>query len=98
MKYKNGEAVKFGDVIRWKCFDTDDFVTWVFTGLVKHDCVIYLGGGIDFGAAIGKRMEFAEVESQAADNDADDVGIDRVCGYVDLERVIAKMPARAACA
>lgn len=93
MKYKNGEEAKPGDVIRWNCWDGDDYTTWNFTGLVNVDCVIYLGGGIDFGLAIGKRMAFDEVESEAANNDADEVGITRVCSSVELVRVIADMPA-----
>jgi hypothetical protein len=93
MKYKNGEEVKVGDVIRWLCDDSDDHTTWTFTGLVKNDFVLYLGGGIDFGFGIGNAMSFSEVEEKAANNDCDDVGITRVCSCVELARAIANLPA-----
>lgn len=93
MKYKNGEEVKNGDVIRWNCWDSDDKTTWSFTGLVKDGFVLYLGGGIDFGRAIGKRIEFDEVELESEDNDATDAGIEKVCSAYDLMRHIADLPA-----
>lgn len=93
MKYRNGEEVKAGDVIRWNCWDGDDNTTWSFTGLVKDEFVLYLGGGIDFGSAIGKRIEFDEVELESENNDATDKGIEKVCSAYDLMRCIANLPA-----
>jgi hypothetical protein len=94
MKYKNGDEVKVGDVIRWLCYDSDDYTTWTFTGLVSNGFVVYLGGGIDFGFAIGKSMSFAEVEEEAANNDCEDAGITRICSSVELARVIANLSAQ----
>lgn len=93
MRYKNGEEVKVGDVIRWNCWDSDDNTTWEFTGLVKQDFVLYLGGGIDFGSAIGNQIKYEEVENEAANNDADDAGIKKVCTAYDLMRFVTNLPA-----
>ena len=89
MRYKNGEEVKRGDVIRWKCYDNDDSTTWTFTGLVKGDGVVYLGSGIDFGMSIGKNIPYKDVVRQSEDNDGYDVGIEKVGTALDLARHIA---------
>jgi hypothetical protein len=88
MKYKNGCEVKAGDVIRWKCWDSDDFVTWTFTGLVLSDGVVYLGGGIDFGLGIGQIKSFDEVVSESENNDSYDVGIEYLCAASEIQRHI----------
>lgn len=84
MKYKNGNDVKAGDVIRWKCWDSDDFVTWTFTGLVRADAVVYLGGGIDFGLGIGQLKTFSEVFSESENNDGLDSGIEYLCSASEI--------------
>lgn len=89
MKYKNQEEAKEGDVIRWKCWDSDDFVTWVMTGLLTSRGVVYLGGGIDFGMGIGNIMSIDEVVHQSENNDADGAGIERVCSASELEQHIS---------
>ncbi len=89
MKYRNGDDIKNGDVIRWNCFDTDDFVNWTFTGLVSGDNVVYLGGGIDFGSAIGKTITLSDVEKESQDNDECFTGIVRVCSSYELSQAIA---------
>jgi hypothetical protein len=88
VKYKNGEEVKLGDVIRWNFWYSDDFKTWIFTGLVKTDGVLYLGGGIDFGLAIGDMYSYDDVIAESENNDS--VGIEKVGVASDLERYIAK--------
>jgi hypothetical protein len=90
VKYKNGEEVRLGDVIRWKCWDSDDFTTWTFTGLVTGSGVVYLGGGIDFGMAIGQSDSYEDVQSEADNNDAYEAGIEKVGVAADLARYIAK--------
>lgn len=90
MKYKNGNDVKLGDVIRWKCLDNDDLHAWTFTGLVTGSGVVYLGGGIDFGMAIGHSSSYEEVQNEADNNDAYEAGIEKVGVAADLERYIAK--------
>lgn len=89
MKYKNGEDVKVGDVIRWNCWDGDDFTTWVFTGLVKTNGILYLGGGIDFGLAIGNMYSYEDVITESENND--DAGIEKVGVASELERCISRM-------
>lgn len=89
MKYKNGEEARVGDVIRWRRWDSDDYTTWTFTGLVKEDRVIYLGGGIDFGLGIGNAVSFEEVIEESENNDAEDVGVDKIGIASDLARHIS---------
>lgn len=88
MQYNNGEQAEIGDVIRWKCYDSDDFTTWTFTGLVKSNCVVYLGGGIDFGHGIGQEKSHQEVIDEAENNDAFERGIDKVGTAYDLWKYI----------
>ena len=89
MKYKDGSGVEDGDVIRWNCWDGDDCSQWHFLGIKKQDHVIYMGGGIDFGSAIGKHLTFEEVIAESEDNDCDDRGIVKAGSLHDLFRHIA---------
>lgn len=61
--------IKNGDVIRWFCWDGDDNTTWEMTGLVTDRGIVYLGGGVDFGMAIGRVISIDEVSNQAKAND-----------------------------
>lgn len=90
VKYKNGDTACAGDVIRWKCWDSDDFVTWTFTGLVLTTGVVYLGGGIDFGLGIGQVFSYEDVISESENNDAYEAGIEKVGVAADLYRYISK--------
>ena len=78
MKYKDGTESKEGDVIRWYCYDSDDYHTWTLTGIVKRDGVMYLGGGIDFGAGVGQIFSFNDVISESEDNDTYQRGVEKV--------------------
>jgi len=62
----DGKEIPHDSVIRWNVWDNDDNVEWVMTGIYKaprqhthpfyrdiEPYVVYLGGGIDFGSAIG---------------------------------------------
>ena len=90
MKYKNGDTVCVGDVIRWKSWDNDDFITWTFTGIMLTTGVLYLGGGIDFGRGIGRLISCEDVISESENNDVCDAGIEKVGVVADLYRHISK--------
>lgn len=74
----DGTDAKYGDVIRWNCWDSDDSTTWTLTGLYTRRGVVYLGGGIDFGMGMGQIVPVKEVVQEAEQNDPDDRGIKRV--------------------
>jgi hypothetical protein len=90
MKLKDNTEAKFGDIIRWNCWDNDDFVTWNMTGMYTRQGVIYLGGRIDFGLGIGQILEVEEVIEESENNDPDDCGIVKVGIATDLTRYINK--------
>lgn len=99
---KNGKIVPHGSLISWNCWDSDDCKMWTFVGIVK-DCtqlegwfhnklqqVIYLGGGIDFGSAVGSIMEFDEVRDEADNNDPEDAGITVLGKASDVPNILKK--------
>lgn len=86
--YKDGSEAKIGDVIRWRVWDSDDFTTWIFTGLVKSRHVVYLGGGIDFGIAIGSKKSFEDVIADSENNDTSDRGIEKIGSASELARLV----------
>lgn len=96
MEYKDGTEAMHGDVIRWKVWDNDDCTTWTFTGMVKGDMVVYLGGGIDFGHGIGQLISFDEVIIESEDNDCEEgCGISKIVaahnpdGFVEVPDEVA---------
>lgn len=93
MKYKDGTEAQYGDVIRWKCWDNDDNHTWTFTGLYTRKGVVYLGGGLDFGMAIGNIYDVQTVINESENNDPDDSGISYVGKYNELNKLISKFGA-----
>lgn len=88
IKYKDGTESKVGDVIRWHCWDSDDFTTWTFTGVVKGNGVLYIGGGIDFGGGFGEMISFDEVVEDSENNDPCEVGVVRICEVKDIVRLV----------
>jgi len=86
-----GNVVPNGALITWYCEDSDDCKCWQLYGIVRdytqntgvfqsgRQCVVYMGGGIDFGAAIGKETTFDEVRQEADNNESYNVGV-RVVG------------------
>ncbi len=88
LKLKNGEEAKSGDVIRWKCWDGDDNTSWIFTGIYKSNHIIYLGGGIDFGMGIGKKIEIQEAIEESEDNEELDVGFTKIGEAKDIHLLI----------
>ena len=75
---KNNNPIQNGDVIRWNCYDSEEFHTWTFTGIYLHGKVIYLGGGLDFGMGIGQVKEIEEVIEESDNNDDIDRGIEKI--------------------
>lgn len=69
MKYIDGTEARRGDVIRWHVFDSEENVTWEFTGLYRGQEVVYLGGGVGFGMGIGQLVPVEEVIAEAEAND-----------------------------
>lgn len=76
--YENGEQVQRGDIIQWNVYDFDDYATYQFRGLVCDSFVVYLGGGIDFGTAIGKQTSFEEVYEEVINNDEGQNTIEKI--------------------
>jgi hypothetical protein len=88
--FKDGTIAKLGDVIRWNCFGSDDNKTWTFTGIYHSDHIVYMGGGIDFGIAIGKKIEIKEAITKAENNDADEAGIIKIGEANEINNLISK--------
>ena len=91
LKLKDGSLAKMGDVIRWHCYDFDDFVTWTLTGIYYSDKIIYLGGGIDFGQGIGAEKSIDEVIEESEENDSDERGIEKICDVSEMARHIGRL-------
>ena len=82
----NGNIIKTNSLISWKVYDSEDYKQYTFIGIV-HDYesedtrplidqyVVYLGGGIDFGRGIGKKLSFGEVINESENNDEGMTGI-----------------------
>lgn len=99
---KNGDIIPHGSLISWNVWDNDDCKMWTFVGIVKDytqlegvfhsklQQVIYLGGGIDFGSAIGTVMDFDEVRDEADNNDPQDVGITVLGKASDVPNILKK--------
>ena len=91
MQYKDGSEVKHGDVIRWDCFDSDDFHTWTLTGVYTKKGVVYLGGGIDFGLGIGQIISEEEIINNLEDLDSHCQGLQNLGSASDLAIYIGKI-------
>jgi hypothetical protein len=82
----NGNIIKTNSLISWNVYDGEDYTQYTFIGIV-HDYnsqdarplidqyVVYLGGGIDFGRGIGKKLSFGEVINESENNDEGMTGI-----------------------
>ena len=93
MKYKDGAEAQYGDVIRWQCWDNDDLHTWTFTGLYTRGGIVYLGGGLDFGMAIGNIETVEDVIEESENNDIQGRGIICVGKYNELNNLISDFKA-----
>lgn len=82
--YTDGTQAKLGDIIRWRVWDSDDFITWTMTGIYKSSHIIYLGCGCDFGLAIGKVLDVVEVIEDSENNEDYDRGITKVGVAIEL--------------
>jgi hypothetical protein len=70
--YTDGTQAKLGDIIRWKVWDNDG---WTMTGIYKSSHIVYLGGGCDFGLAIGEVLDVGDVIRESENNYYYDKGI-----------------------
>ena len=51
---KNDLIICKNDIIKFLIYDFDDFTDWEFKYLVlDYNTFVYLGGGADFGSAVG---------------------------------------------
>ena len=51
---ETGKEIRVGDVIEFDVWDSDDNIFWKFKyKIATQDQWVYLGGGIDFGTAVG---------------------------------------------
>lgn len=89
MIYRDGTKAVNGDIIKWYCWDNDDYVTWTMFGIYRDTGVIYLGGGVDFGTAVGKVYSIDEVQEEALNNDYG--YIERVCWARGLTLLLSKL-------
>jgi len=90
MKYKNGDEIELGDVIRWECSGyTDQMVINSMTGIYKGSKILYLGGGIDDGVAFGMKLDTKEVIKQAFYNDGSGIGFEKVGTVMDIVQLIS---------
>ena len=95
----NGNIIKTNALISWNVYDDEDYKQYTFIGIV-HDYniqdarplidqyVVYLGGGIDFGRGIGKKLSFGEVINESENNDADMVGITVLGSGSDVPKIL----------
>jgi hypothetical protein len=91
MKYKDGKDAERHDVISWNVDDTDDNTIWRMTGIYKGGVIIYLGGGIDFGVAMGDVISVNQVLEEAENNDEHNRGISRICTVSEMAAHIGNM-------
>jgi hypothetical protein len=85
----NGTMAMPGDVIRWNVWDDEERTTWSFTAAFYTQCIVYLGGGIDFGMGIGDHIELPRIIEDAANNDEGMEGVRKVGVVSDLESTIS---------
>ena len=70
IKYEDGTSATKGDLIRWNCWDDEDYCLYSFTGAYLGGGIIkYLSGGIDFGGGLGNIVSVEEVLEEAKNND-----------------------------
>jgi len=93
MKYKNGEEIEHSDVIRWEGCDRMAECIMSMTGVYQGDEILYLGGGIDDGAAFGAKLDTKGVIRQAFDNDGSGIGFEKVGTVMDIVRLISNFKA-----
>ena len=70
--------------------DNDDLFTCTFTGLYTQRGIVYIGGGLDFGMAIGNIETVEDVIEESENNDSYDCGITYVGKYCELNNLISK--------
>lgn len=72
----DGYIIKVGDIFSIPVDDIDEGTTWTFRYCMKpYSQFVYLGGGIDFGTAIGKIVTREELDREIENSDPLDGGI-----------------------
>lgn len=95
----NGNTIKTNSLISWNAWDGEDYTLYTFVGIVcdynSEDArplidqyVVYLGGGIDFGRGIGKKLSFGEVINESQNNDEGMVGITVLGSGSDVPKIL----------
>jgi len=76
LKDNNGNPLVVGDIFSLPVEDIDEGTAWTFKYCVKSSSqFIYLGGGLDFGTAIGKVCTREELDDEISNSDPLDGGI-----------------------
>lgn len=95
----NGNTIKTNALISWNVWDDEDYKLYTFIGIV-HDYnsedarplidqyVLYIGGGMDFGQGIGKKLSFGEVINESENNDEDMAGITVLGSGSDVPKIL----------
>lgn len=63
------EALPIGCLFQFETYDSDDNTYWTFKYCKGKNGFVYLGGGIDFGTAIGKIDTVEDLVAYVNDND-----------------------------
>ena len=99
---KEGNVIPHNSLITWFVWDSDDSTTWQFFGVVKDytqlsppfrankQCVVYLGGGLDFGSGVGQECSFKEVWEESEGNDEDFRGIKCLAHAREVSKILKK--------
>lgn len=95
----NGNTIKTNALISWNVWDNEDYKLYTFIGIVRDynsedarplidQYVLYLGGGMDFGRGIGKKLSFGEVINESENNDEDMAGITVLGSGSDVPKIL----------
>ena len=66
---KNLEDIPIGTFFKFNTYDSEENTDWEFTFCKGSHFYIYLGGGMDGGTAIGKRLCAKDVLKDVNDSD-----------------------------
>lgn len=89
-KYNDGTEPRYGDIVSYHVWDSDDFATYTFFCILSTTEFIYISGGMDSGFAIGKKISFEEAIDCSENNDSSDIGFVKVGENYQLKQIIQK--------
>ncbi len=89
-KYKDGSEPKYGDVVAFHVWDSDDFVSLRFICILSTNHFIYFCGGMDCGMAAGKIITFEEAIEYSNDNEPSFVGFEKIGSHYQINQSVAK--------